>query len=145
MMHIQSQPTAEGSDPSTNDDIYDDVLGRRSSYITKMGYAVVTPSSSRASHISCDARLHEVKRRHEKERCRHDEEIVALQHANARLTSQLEALGVKLDGLYRCMPSLSTPDILTNAYDHVSIDDDDGCPPVIGIILYYFYLYIFII
>ena len=41
----------------------------------KLGYAVVAPSSSRASHISYYARLREAERRHKEECHRHDEEI----------------------------------------------------------------------
>ena len=136
-MEIWSQPTTEGSTPSTNDDICDEMLGRRSSYITGLGYAVVAPSSSRASYISYDGCLCEVERRHEEEHRRHDEEIAALQHTNVRIMSQLEAFGAKLNELYHRMPPLLTSDIPTDAYDIDSIDDD-GCPLMIDIILYYF-------
>ena len=139
-MHIRSQPTPEGSTPPTGDDICDEMLDRRSNYIKGLGYVVVTPSSSRASHVSYDARLLEVQRRHEeemhwaeKEHHRSKEDITALQCTNAQLTFQLETFGIRLDELYHHMPPLLTPDISVDTYD-----DDDGCPLVIDIILYYF-------
>ena len=73
-MEIRSQPIAEGSTPSTDDVIYDKVLGRRSNYNTVLGYAVVAPSSSRVSYVSCDAHLHEAERRYEEEMHQAEEE-----------------------------------------------------------------------
>ena len=151
-MDIWSQPTIESSTPPTDDDICNEVLGRRPNYIMGLGYAVVALSSSRASHVSCDAHLYEVdvrrrevERRHEeemrwaeKECCRSQEDIAALQRANIELTSQLAAFGAKLDELYHYIPLPLTFDVLTDVYDDDSTDNDDGCPPMIDIILYYF-------
>ena len=112
MMEIRFQPTVEGSTPSTNDDIYDEVIGRRPNYITRLGYAVVAPSFFRALHVSYDVRLREAKRRHEEEmhqveknRRRSQEDIAALQHDNVELRFQLVVCGIKLDELVRRIPS----------------------------------------
>ena len=67
MIEIRSQSTAEGSIPPTDDDICDEVLGRRRNYITGLGYAIAAPSSFKASYVSCDAHLYEAERRHEEE------------------------------------------------------------------------------
>ena len=111
-MEIRSQPTVEGSTPPTDDNICDKVLGRRSNYITRLGYAVAASNSSRASHVSCDAHLCEVERRHKEEMCRAEEErcssqkdIAALQRDNVELRSQLVAFEMKLDELgHPCLP-----------------------------------------
>jgi len=73
MVSIRSQPTPEGSTAPTDDDICDEVLGRRTGYVTGLGYAVAA-SSSRASHGHCDARLREMERRHEEDRRRAEED-----------------------------------------------------------------------
>ena len=115
----------------------------------RLGYVVAAPSSSRASYVYCDSYLCEMERRYEKEmhrveedRSRSQEYIAALQHDNVEPRSQLAAFRTKLDELVRHMPPNMPPplasDILVDAYDDDSIDDDDGCPPVINIILYYF-------
>ncbi|KAG1347626.1 hypothetical protein COCNU_06G014550 [Cocos nucifera] len=78
MMEIRSEPPIEGSTPPINDDIYDEVLGRRPNYVTGLGYRGVAPSSSRAAHISYDARLQEAERRHVETERRHQEEIADL-------------------------------------------------------------------
>ena len=73
----------------------------------------------------------------EEKHCRSQEDITALQCINAQLTSQLKVFGIKLDELYHCMPPSSTPDVPIDVYDD-DFSDDDGCPPIIDIILYHF-------
>ncbi|EHA8586572.1 hypothetical protein COCNU_scaffold000539G000010 [Cocos nucifera] len=128
MMEMQSQPPTEGSTPPIDDNIYDEVLDR--SYVTGLGYRVMAPSSSRATHISCDARLNETERRHAKIERRHQEEIADLRWANAELSSQLQAFRMKLKELYRRMPPPLTFDVHADASDQDSIDDDDDASPI---------------
>ncbi|EHA8587435.1 hypothetical protein COCNU_scaffold002230G000020 [Cocos nucifera] len=77
----------EGSTPLTDDDIYDEVHGRRLSYVMELGYGVMASSSSQVAHVSYDARLHEEERRHAEIERRHQEEIVYLRWAKAELSS----------------------------------------------------------
>ncbi|KAG1342374.1 hypothetical protein COCNU_05G006030 [Cocos nucifera] len=130
MMEIRSQSLAEGSIPPTDDDIYDKVLSRRPSYVTRLGYGIMAPSSSRAAHVFCDARLHEAERRHAEIKRRYQKEIADLRRANAKLSSQLQVFGAKLDELYHRMPLPPTFDVPTDAYDQESIDDDDNASSI---------------
>ncbi|EHA8590001.1 hypothetical protein COCNU_scaffold014163G000010 [Cocos nucifera] len=129
MMEIRSLSLAEGSTPPIDDDICDEVLDRIPIYVTELGYRVMAPSSSRAAHVSCDARLHETERRHAEIDRRHQEEIADLWQANAELSSQLQAFGIKLDELCHRMPPPQTFDIPADAYDQDSTDDDDDASP----------------
>ena len=66
MIDIRSQPISEGSNASTDDEIYDRMLDTRPYYISGLGYGITAPSSSRTSradiHSACEARLMEMQR-----------------------------------------------------------------------------------
>ena len=61
MTDIRFQPTFEGSTPSTDDEICDQMLGTRSCYIRSLRHGITAISSSRLFkadiHTACDARL----------------------------------------------------------------------------------------
>uniref|UniRef100_A0A5B7A1Q0 Uncharacterized protein n=1 Tax=Davidia involucrata TaxID=16924 RepID=A0A5B7A1Q0_DAVIN len=59
MVLMQDEPNLEGSTPLTDDEIFERVMGNRSGYALGLGHGVVPPLSRSASHMSCEARVHE--------------------------------------------------------------------------------------
>uniref|UniRef100_A0A5B7A3F1 Uncharacterized protein n=1 Tax=Davidia involucrata TaxID=16924 RepID=A0A5B7A3F1_DAVIN len=55
---MQSEPTLEGSNPLTDDEIFERVMDMRSGYALGLGHGVVPPSFRSVSHMSCEARVH---------------------------------------------------------------------------------------
>ncbi|KAG1362703.1 hypothetical protein COCNU_10G009220 [Cocos nucifera] len=85
-------------------------------------YHIRDPYVCEIAHVSCDARLHEMEKRHQ-------EEIADLRWANAELSSQLQAFGMKLDELCCRMSPPLTFYVPADAYDQNSANDDDDASP----------------
>ena len=63
MERIRAEPTVEGSNPPTDVEIYERVLGRRPGYFRGLGHGVVPIPSRPSCHLTCEARVLEANER----------------------------------------------------------------------------------
>ena len=63
MERIRAEPITEGSNPPTDEEIYERVLGRRPGYFRGLGHGVEPISSRSSSHLACQARVQEANER----------------------------------------------------------------------------------
>lgn len=104
MIALPSQPMPEGSIPLIDEEICNQVLGRRPGYVCDLGHGVVPASSLSSSSVyfACDARVQEAdKRAKEPDRRAHEldargsaqqQELYDIRARQAQMESLLQSL-----------------------------------------------------
>lgn len=106
MIALQSQPTPEGSIPLIDEEICNQVLGRRPGYVYDLGHGVVAASSSSSSSVyfSCDARVQEANKR-AKEADRRAHELDAHVSAQQQKLYDIRARQAQMESLLQSLMS----------------------------------------